>query len=400
MKVARAAATSNASGLGNNNNFTSNNNNINNSNIKYNNNTSSIGKYVRPIVSKRVKKKFPLSSADNSTAAPRNFTRKTFNGFLKQSRGKSGGVWRQTNDNNQRNSSLVEVDSYIPVRNRTETPNRVIVKRKRPIGGDGNRDSRFLSLFTVVTFPNIMCATTTQLNGTCYPSSDCANRRGTPQGSCASGFGVCCLFEYQCSRTTNENGTYFVNPVVAQPMCSLMVYRMNNDICQIRLELDLFEIGGPNAKGECADEFFIVSGGSRVPPICGVNSRQHLVYSITPDSGPSQLSVVLSLSASGQQAAGTSGGGDPGGIWNIRVYQYECTSPVLAPVGCLQYFRTVTDVVQSFNYKEDVSSAVVAGGSITGVNHLANMDYSACVRMEAGYCGIRWSQYPGIRHSD
>ncbi len=46
--------------------------------------------------------------------------------------------------------------------------------------------------------------------------------------------------------------------------------------------------------------------------------------------------------------------------------------------------------------KEDVS--VVPGGSgLTGVNHLANMDYSACVRMEAGYCGIRWSQYPGIK---
>jgi hypothetical protein len=171
-----------------------------------------------------------------------------------------------------------------------------------------------------------------------------------------------------------------------------MVYRMNSDICQVRLELDLFEISGPNGKGECADEFFIVSGGSRVPPICGVNSGQHLVYSVTPDSGPSQLSVVLSLSATESSPAAT--GGNSAGLWKIRVYQYECGSPVLAPVGCLQYFRAVTDVVQSFNYKEDLSSAVV-GGSLTGVNHLANMEYSACVRMEAGYCGIRWSQYPG-----
>ncbi len=29
---------------------------------------------------------------------------------------------------------------------------------------------------------------------------------------------------------------------------------------------------------------------------------------------------------------------------------------------------------------------------------VSNMDYSACVRMEAGYCGIRWSQYPGIKY--
>ena len=82
-------------------------------------------------------------------------------------------------------------------------------------------------------------------------------------------------------------------------------------------------------------------------------------------------------------------------MWSIRVYQYECSSPVLAPVGCLQYFHAVTGVVESFNYKDDVS--VVPGGSgLTGVNHLAKMDYSACVRMAAGYCGIRWSQYPGM----
>ena len=156
-----------------------------------------------------------------------------------------------------------------------------------------------------------------------------------------------------------------------------------------------------NPQGECADNFFIVSGGSRVPPICGVNNRQHLIYSVTPDSGPSQLSIVLSLSASGGSAAsavGTSAAASGGGIdaiWSIRVYQYECSSPVLAPVGCLQYFRSVTGVVQSFNYKDDILSGTNSGSSTTGVNHLANMDYSACVRMDAGYCGIRWSQFPG-----
>ena len=32
--------------------------------------------------------------------------------------------------------------------------------------------------------------------------------------------------------------------------------------------------------------------------------------------------------------------------------------------------------------------------NLDGVNHLANLNYAACVRMESGYCGIRWSQYP------
>ena len=45
-----------------------------------------------------------------------------------------------------------------------------------------------------------------------------------------------------------ENGTYFVNPATPQSMCHLMITRINNDICQIRLELDVFEIAGPNEK--------------------------------------------------------------------------------------------------------------------------------------------------------
>ena len=41
-------------------------------------------------------------------------------------------------------------------------------------------------------------------------------------------------------------------------------------------------------------------------------SRQHLIYSITPDSGPSQLSVILSVSSTMSSNAR---------LWNIRIYQ-------------------------------------------------------------------------------
>jgi hypothetical protein len=50
-----------------------------------------------------------------------------------------------------------------------------------------------LSLFTVVRFNNDACITGAGVNGTCYSSTECSNLRGTPSGSCASGFGVCCL---------------------------------------------------------------------------------------------------------------------------------------------------------------------------------------------------------------
>ena len=38
--------------------------------------------------------------------------------------------------------------------------------------------------------------------------------------------------------------------------------------------------------------------------------------------------------------------------WNGRVYQYECTSPVLAPVGCLQHFTGASGMVRTIERKE------------------------------------------------
>ena len=50
-----------------------------------------------------------------------------------------------------------------------------------------------ISLFSVVRFPNSGCKTTTGLNGTCFTSAECSANGGTATGTCASGFGVCCI---------------------------------------------------------------------------------------------------------------------------------------------------------------------------------------------------------------
>ena len=64
-------------------------------------------------------------------------------------------------------------------------------------------------------------------------------------------------------------------------------------------------------------------------------------------------------------------------MWNIKVTQYTCDYPNLAPKGCTQYFFGQTsDTVRTFNY---------AGGQ-----HLADQDQSICVRRESGNCKICW----------
>ena len=44
-----------------------------------------------------------------------------------------------------------------------------------------------------------------------------------------------------------------------------------------------------------------------------------MIYSVTPDSGPSQLSIVIDTTKITTASR----------RWNMRIYQYECTSPVL-----------------------------------------------------------------------
>merc|ERR1719201_135843 len=63
------------------------------------------------------------------------------------------------------------------------------------------RNGKVYSLFSVVQFPNQVCSTTsgTYSNGTCITSSECTSRGGTTQGSCAAGFGVCCIFTYSAT---------------------------------------------------------------------------------------------------------------------------------------------------------------------------------------------------------
>lgn len=68
----------------------------------------------------------------------------------------------------------------------------------------------------------------------CLPESECISRRGILGGSCAQGYGICCICKHNringfnsivmdyfvivflvmasCGEIVRENGTYFVNP--------------------------------------------------------------------------------------------------------------------------------------------------------------------------------------------
>ena len=65
------------------------------------------------------------------------------------------------------------------------------------------------SLFQIVNFPNSECVSEDGDAGVCMTSGECLSRSGLVSGSCAQGFGACCLvYHDQCGGTLEHNNTY------------------------------------------------------------------------------------------------------------------------------------------------------------------------------------------------
>merc|ERR1719433_325945 len=149
------------------------------------------------------------------------------------------------------------------------------------------KDARQLSLFSVVQFPNNECtsSSSTTTTGTCFTSSECTSRGGTSSGSCAAGFGVCCVLSTStCSETVSNNRTYIRNPgypsswtPTSTGTCTTTINKCSDDICQLRLDFQTFSGYTVAATGACTDSFQAAGQTGKNPPaICGTNSGYHM----------------------------------------------------------------------------------------------------------------------------
>jgi len=244
---------------------------------------------------------------------------------------------------------------------------------------EGGRNQRIFSLFSVVTFPNQQCSGASSTSsatvfGTCYSSSECSTKGGAVDGHCAAGFGVCCTFlESTCGSTISNNCTYIQNPgypsaYTTAGSCQYSVAPINSDICQLRLDLDVFDIAETTTTGACVDTFDVTTGSSRdYYALCGTLTGQHLYL----ETARSTASQVLSFTVATSSGSAT---------FRIKVSQVECSSISKAPTDCLQYFTGTSGTVESLNYPTVM---------------LAEIQYTICTRREEGYCGISWAQTAG-----
>merc|ERR1712223_2360242 len=67
-----------------------------------------------------------------------------------------------------------------------------------------------ISIFNVVKFKNDVCAGGGNQNGTCYTAEECSAIDGTASGTCAEGYGVCCIVSLSCGSSSKQNCTYMV----------------------------------------------------------------------------------------------------------------------------------------------------------------------------------------------
>jgi len=268
------------------------------------------------------------------------------------------------------------------------------------------RNGKVFSLFSVVQFPNQVCATTsgTYSNGTCITSSECSSRGGTTQGTCAAGFGVCCIFTYsETGSTISQNVSYITNPSYPSNYAptstpTTLTYNIEKcscDVCRIRLDYEVFQLTTPitgngaaatGQNGQCFTDYMTIKTTAHTvstdttgnignyPYMCGRNPGQHAYIDMSCTcTDTATLSFVLGDTTDNQ--------------WRIRVTQLSCSDQDVSNTeGCQQYFTGLTGTFSS--YALDSSQMIAA------------QNYAYCIRPAAGYCCIEytpviWSVFGG-----
>jgi len=247
-----------------------------------------------------------------------------------------------------------------------------------------NREKKLFSMFSLVTFPNEECTSSDSECGTCMTASECSGLKGLVSGSCAQGFGACCVVYHDtCGGTVSNNRTYIRNPGYSSSYttagtCTWTLAKCANNICMIRLDFEESSIAQPSTIGICATDHFKgtpAKTGKATPLICGENAGQHIYL----DGGSyNTASATLVLTLTGATAR----------KWKMKVSMVECDSLQKPPQGCLQYHTGNTGSVRSFNYQDS-----------TAYNHLQSHSYNVCIRQEKGYCRIGWKQDDGTKDS-
>jgi len=261
-----------------------------------------------------------------------------------------------------------------------------------------DREGKLFSIFQIVKFNNEACDAVDGTMGTCYTASECTNLGGEERGNCASGFGVCCVAVVDpCSgAAVSLNNSYIVNPgypgdaTSGSTACTgsgvsrsgrtagttatytWNITKASTDIVQFRLDFEVLELSAP-MMGDCTNDTLTITGADSVTHknlptnLCGILTGHHIYLSV---KDVDSFQLAIKLASMGIQK------------WTIKISQFASyQTDLLAPRGCLQYFREDMGTISSFNS---------AGGSPEFLNdHM----YSICIAGNDAYCDVALSAH-------
>jgi len=272
-----------------------------------------------------------------------------------------------------------------------------------------NRDEKLFSVFQIVKFNNEECMASNGGTGTCYTAAECsAKSGGTASGSCASGFGVCCVINLSpCQGTTNALTSTLQFDVANKPAdCTsdtqntspdsgrkrrnrgrkngrgygrqdeddiveydYLIQKANPNIVQLRFDFVLVELQDPT-NGNCDNDTILIEHADssfdklQITNLCGTLEGDHLYADFREED---EVDVRIQLSEEIAQN------------WNIIVRQLEETDDMYAPRGCLQFFKTdesQSGTIMSFN-NQDGNGQFLNNGA-----------YSICIQHNTAFCDV------------
>ena len=214
---------------------------------------------------------------------------------------------------------------------------------------DSSRKGKVLSVFNVVTFPNDACGAANGYNGTCYTASECESKGGTSSGTCASSFGVCCVFSLACGGSSSANNSYAIISSYSissdSDPCTYTFCKANTDVCKLRIDFDTMVLADPETAhatsatdgvkiGSCmTDSMTISNPGGQVPPtVCGYNTGQHMWVPASDQCN--QINIDIDTGSTGTTRK-----------WTIKVTQYECGNLMAPEQDCLQYHTAASGML-------------------------------------------------------
>jgi len=236
-----------------------------------------------------------------------------------------------------------------------------------------NRQERLFSVFQIVQFNNSMCNASDGTMGVCFTAAECSLKGGVSTGSCAQGFGTCCVFKATtCGSTLSQLITYIQSPnypnAAPAGMCMYTINKCDSSFCQFKVDFLSTVLTQPSL-GDCRNDTLVISGVDAasqkiVPsPLCGTLNGQSIYLSVANNASFAKFTFNIVSAASNSN-------------WLIKITQIPCGSSSLAPAGCLTYNTGLTGMITSFN-------------NLNGAGSLINNEcYTACIASQANYCDV------------